>query len=334
MRLYIACHLFAALALNLLCSCKGTTPKSKDDQKKAEIRNAIKGTNWSAQTDTLIRDGMTVSEVENEIGAPDTSYWTKDSFLVYLYYNSNEGPYSPHTPFILFNRWKQSFLSTTDCKLYYHNTNGKVDRDTTIRQHFVTGFFSDTEGLFTFKTYATGYERTWLRQLDKNIWVNSSNEGGVDSIQVFEKNKGNHIQTIPVSENENYPYTNSPLRFEDLNFDGYEDIAVLQNNATANTLELYWLYDPAKKKFEESVELEAISSAAFDHENREITSFWRSSCCDHGYSTYRYINGKLLLVSEIEENSTPDGKLLHTEKRLINGKMKLVSSKYIVDSEL
>lgn len=334
MRQFTACLLFATLALSLASGCKGPTSKSIGDLKKVELRNAIKGTNWSALTDTAIRDGMVVAEVENEIGAPDTSFWTKDSLLVYLYYNSNEGPYSTHTPFISFNRWKKLYLSTTDCKLYYDNTKGKVDRDTSIRLNFVTGVFSDTEELFIFKTYATGYERIWLRQFDKNIWHYSSDEGGVDSIQVLEKNKGNHIQTIFVSENENYPSANSPLRFEDLNFDGYSDIAVLQNNATANTSELYWLYNPAKKKFEESVELEAITSAVFDHQNKEITSFWRSSCCDHGFSTYRYLNGKLLLVSEIEEKLSLDYKLLHTEKKRINGKMKLVSSKYIVDSEL
>ena len=77
------------------------------------------------------------------------------------------------------------------------------------------------------------------------------------------------------------------------------------------------------KKFVRQKALEKITSPEFDTHKKLIYSFWRASCCDHRSSTYKYINGKPVLIEESEIREE-DGKTITTFKKLVNGKMKLM----------
>ena len=108
------------------------------------------------------------------------------------------------------------------------------------------------------------------------------------------------------------------------NFDGYNDIRLLQFLPAAPNLPYYyWTYNPTTQKFQRQKALEEITSPDFDPKKKLIYSFWRGSCCDHGHSTYKYINGKPTLIEETEVKEE-DGKVITTLKKLANGKMKLV----------
>lgn len=135
-------------------------------------------------------------------------------------------------------------------------------------------------------------------------------------------------QTQTIIPGENYPGCGLPKEqlfiLEDVNFDGYNDIRLLQFQPAAPNLPYYyWTYNPATQKFEPQKALEEITSPEFDHKKKLIYSFWRSSCCDHGQSTYKYINGKPVLVEETEIKEE-DGKVITTVKKRVNGRMKLV----------
>lgn len=148
----------------------------------------------------------------------------------------------------------------------------------------------------------------------------------VKSIIITRLKDKKHLQTI--TPDENYPSCTLPqdqiFIIEDINFDGYNDIRLLQFLPAAPNLPYYyWTYNATTQKFQRQKALEEISSPEFDPKKKLIYSFWRGSCCDHGLSTYRYINGKPTLIEESEVKEE-DGKVITTLKKLVNGKMKLV----------
>jgi len=148
----------------------------------------------------------------------------------------------------------------------------------------------------------------------------------VKSIVVTRLRDSKPIQTIIPDEND--PGCGLPqdqiFIIEDINFDGYNDIRVLQFLPAAPNLPYYyWTYNPTTQQFQRQKALEEITSPEFDPTKKRIYSFWRSSCCDHGLSTYKYINGKPTLVEESEVKEE-DGKVITTLKKLVSGKMKLV----------
>ena len=148
----------------------------------------------------------------------------------------------------------------------------------------------------------------------------------IKSIVVTRLKDGKQIQTI--IPDENYPSCGLPqdqiFIIEDINFDGFNDIRLLQFLPAAPNLPYYyWTYDPATQKYRRQKALEEITSPEFDPEKKLIYSFWRGSCCDHGRSTYRYINGKPTLIEESEVKEEDD-KVITTLKKLVNGRMKLV----------
>jgi hypothetical protein len=148
----------------------------------------------------------------------------------------------------------------------------------------------------------------------------------VKSIVVTRLKDEKKIQTI--TPDENYPSCGLPqdqvFIIEDIDFDGYNDIRLLQFIPAAPNLPYYyWTYNPITQKFQRQKALEEITSPDFDAKNKLIYSFWRGSCCDHGHSTYKYINGKPTLIEEAEIKEE-EGKVIATLKKLVNGKMKLV----------
>lgn len=135
-------------------------------------------------------------------------------------------------------------------------------------------------------------------------------------------------QTQIIVPGENYPACGLPKEqifiIEDINFDGYNDIRLLQFLPAAPNLPYYyWTYNPTTQNFQQQKALEVITSPEFDPKKKLIYSFWRSGCCDHGHRTYKYIHGKPMIIEETEVKEE-DGKVITTFKNLVNGKMKLV----------
>ena len=163
--------------------------------------------------------------------------------------------------------------------------------------------------------------------VDSTLTADSVNYDCVVKSIIVTRLKDN-IQIQTITPDENYPSCGLPkdqiFIIEDINFDGYNDIRLLQFLPAAPNLPYYyWTYNPPTQKFQRQKALEEITSPDFDPKKKLIYSFWRGSCCDHGHSTYKYINGKPTLVEETEVKEE-DGKVTTTLKKLVNGKMKLV----------
>jgi hypothetical protein len=114
-----------------------------------------------------------------------------------------------------------------------------------------------------------------------------------------------------------------------MNFDGIDDIRLVQFIPAAPNIPYYfWIYDTTTNEFVRNKELEKITSPEFDSKQKRIFSFWRASCCDHGQSTYKYINGRPTLIEESEVAVDPndDNKNITTVKKLKNGRWKVTKT--------
>jgi len=158
----------------------------------------------------------------------------------------------------------------------------------------------------------------------------------VSKIDITSKLTGKHL-TLPNFKDSNsvIPCSDDIMKsgyfqIADANFDGYDDILLLQFLPAAPNLPYFWwIYNPASKSFVEDTALENITSPQFDSVKHQITSFWRASCCDHGLDTYSYSNGKAILIHQEEDIADPNGTAPDTliERKVIAGKLTEVSRK-------
>jgi len=152
----------------------------------------------------------------------------------------------------------------------------------------------------------------------------------VDSILVIERNSDKRVQRIVPEENSYISMdSNDPLTVEDMNFDGYVDISIIQFVPAGPNIPRYcWIYDVSKGTFVRDKPLEAITSPVFDAKAQTVVSEWRDGAGSYGTSSYKYIAGKLALVKEVTKTAAEDnGDMIVVSKELVNGKMKVMSKK-------
>ena len=160
----------------------------------------------------------------------------------------------------------------------------------------------------------------------------TSTDCSVLSIDVFRNGDSMLIQKIIPRENWFYCDGGQEYLFfiEDMNFDGTEDIRMMQFlPASPNIPYYYWIFDIKENQYVADTTLEIITSPQFSKQDQSIYSSWRANCCDHGMSTYKYINGLITLVKEAEIYDDPEhsDQTIFTERKLINGKMQFVKRK-------
>ena len=118
----------------------------------------------------------------------------------------------------------------------------------------------------------------------------------VTSIQVL--NKGQIHQILEGFESE--VQENEDVIVEDLNFDGYPDIRLLQYlPATPNIPYYYWLYDNNSDKYVRNTEMEKITSPALDMNNQYILSQWSKSRTLVGTDYYQFKGHQLIFIKRI-----------------------------------
>lgn len=174
-------------------------------------------------------------------------------------------------------------------------------------------------------------DKTFKYEVTVDSLTNEDNVGSTSSIKSiaitrFSDNKS--IQTIVPPTNDFGSLTKEAIfTIEDINFDGLNDFRIIQFlPASPNTPYFFWTYDNKVQQFIRDTTLENISAPIFNQDQKVINSSWRDGCCDHGNSTYKYINGKVTLIEETEivDNSENPGQEITTTKKLVNGKMKLI----------
>ncbi len=98
----------------------------------------------------------------------------------------------------------------------------------------------------------------------------------IKSVHIIRLTDHKKIQTIVPSEIYRFESYHVPVVVEDMNFDGYYDLRIL-NFVPMYACETYyyWLYMPEKKRFEKNKPLEVTSNVKFDKSSNTVTSHFR-----------------------------------------------------------
>ena len=132
-----------------------------------------------------------------------------------------------------------------------------------------------------------------------------------------------------------------PVIFDDFNFDGEEDLAIRNGNASGYGGPSYdiYLFDKQVKKFVLNVELTVLATTnlglfEIDKKRKRLIASSKSGCCWHQAVEYEWINNALVDVREVTEDATEssgnqdEDMVTVTEKVLINGKWQSTEKKY------
>jgi len=108
------------------------------------------------------------------------------------------------------------------------------------------------------------------------------------------------------------------ISLEDMNFDGYIDIRVLEFTGSQNSPHIYWIFDPKTVQFVKHEELTATDPVV-DLQTKRIVSSWRDGAAIYGTSQYVFQDGKFYLIEEFEEDLSTN-KSKTTKYKIENGK--------------
>ena len=107
----------------------------------------------------------------------------------------------------------------------------------------------------------------------------------------------------------------------DANFDGLPDFLIpfSDGGVGPNSSNNYYIFNPKNNQFEINQQLSELPQSAVNA-NGTISSSYRDGCCHHHSETYRFLGGKLILVSDWDEAYTADGWIETTVRELVGGK--------------
>ncbi|AMR76495.1 XAC2610-related protein [Cupriavidus nantongensis] len=133
------------------------------------------------------------------------------------------------------------------------------------------------------------------------------------AIEVLSRHSGQRLQVLRDFESDGrYVLGDEAINVVDANFDGHPDITIhgMSGGAGPNSTTNVFLYDPVRRRFSFSRELSELTQLWIDAKTRTIHTAQRGGCCSHYSETYRYVQGKLTLVSSVDEYS--DGEWVRT----------------------
>lgn len=159
----------------------------------------------------------------------------------------------------------------------------------------------------------------------------------ITGVQVFQSSSATPFQTLPARDK------NLPMQlFEgdeqlalvehgDFNFDGYEDVELLQyvNDHLGKKVFCVYLWDPAAGRFHYEPQL-FIADPVPHSDTKTITSHAEYFGGEHIDSTYRWEGAKLVLVSEsgLIRGPKVDCGFVEYSRGMINNKMQTLDEKY------
>ncbi len=176
---------------------------------------------------------------------------------------------------------------------------------------------------------------------------------GKSTIELFDKKNSKKFQTL-TSDNLNFylneeqkPTANiiqlyneqSPLIFDDFNFDGTEDVAVRNGNESSYSGPSYnvYVFNSTKKQFVLSDELTALAydnlgMFSTDSEHKRLITYAKSGCCWHITTEYSVLPQKgLFKVYELEEDVNGGEKVVVTKREFIHNKWVKKVKTYPID---
>ena len=178
---------------------------------------------------------------------------------------------------------------------------------------------------------------------------------GVGTVQLTEKTSGRTIQNFKSDDlyffltSQQKPTVNiielydeqSPLIFEDFNFDGSEDLAIRNGNESGYGGPSYdvYVFNQTRGQFVLSAELTALAHNNLgmfntDAKRQRISTFAKSGCCWHETTEYAVVPKRGLVVTKVitEDATSPDGRYVYvttqTRSNSANGKLTSKTKRY------
>ncbi|SDI72453.1 hypothetical protein SAMN05421846_112103 [Chryseobacterium taeanense] len=147
-----------------------------------------------------------------------------------------------------------------------------------------------------------------LKSDDLNFYLNENQKPTVNIIQLYNEQ--------------------SPLIFDDFNFDGTEDLAIRNGNESGYGGPSYdvYVFNITKKQFVLSEELTGLAHDNLgmfntDSERKRLITYSKSGCCWHLTTEYSVLPQRgLFKVYELEEDATGGEKVKVTKREFINDK--------------
>ncbi|GAA5085179.1 hypothetical protein GCM10023210_05740 [Chryseobacterium ginsengisoli] len=154
----------------------------------------------------------------------------------------------------------------------------------------------------TFKKFQT------LTSDDLNFYLNENQKPTANIIQLYDEQ--------------------SPLIFDDFNFDGTEDIAIRNGNESSYGGPSYdvYVFNITRKQFVPSEELTALAHDNLgmfntDSERKRLITYSKSGCCWHITTEYSVLPQRgLFKVYELEEDAMGGEKVVVTKREFIDDK--------------
>jgi hypothetical protein len=158
--------------------------------------------------------------------------------------------------------------------------------------------------------------------------------GAVAAIRVRPQGGGDG-QLLPVEEDQAHGLVPDELRIsvQDIDFDGYGDLAFLTGSAQANTSSDYWRFDPRTRRF---VPLGTFQTLSVDSAARELTSYQRGGRGGLLFtaSRYRWVGGRLAEVRREEQDWDDDAqRYVHVVRELRGRDLEITSREVLTEEE-
>lgn len=121
--------------------------------------------------------------------------------------------------------------------------------------------------------------------------------------------------------------------FEDINFDGYLDLAVRSSSGAYNEAYDYYLYNPKTKRFALRPLFKDMVNASFDSNGKTISTFNKGRGAGDVFASrvYEFRDGRYLLTKETAQDfvdpSDETKGYIYIEKELKNGAMVMITQK-------
>ena len=157
----------------------------------------------------------------------------------------------------------------------------------------------------------------------------------VHSIAVIREDTGSLVQRIdlnPAAESydDSDDSQDKTLGFvlEDMNFDGYLDMRVMQFVSAGSSIPYYcWLWDPAAQRFVYNEALSAIPSPIFDSATGQVHGFGVNGDSEYIETVYAYRGGAPVLVRRVTTGyDYGSGTMITTTEELVDGQLQVTGT--------
>lgn len=224
--------------------------------------------------------------------------------------------------------WIKILLGLTlNCPMLTHAATFQINNGSSLYNALLDVESCDQEecaGKAKIKLYKKGNSQVFqtLTSADLNFYLDKKQQPSVNIIQLYDEQ--------------------SPLIFEDFNFDGQQDLAIRNGNESSYGGPSYdvYVFNKTHQKFVLSSELtelaiENLGMFQTDAKRKRLITFAKSGCCFHVTSEYAVIPNKgLKLVHEVTEDATGAGEQVTVTTKSYNlytKKWRTISKKYPLD---